>query len=56
MVVVIRCEEDNAKSVKNIVENLIASINVEHGKAHISYQGSDEKIITAMEKILELTE
>lgn len=56
MVVVIQYEEEHAKSVKGIVDNLSKAINSERGKVQISYQGSDKKIVTAVEKILKLTE
>jgi hypothetical protein len=56
MVIVIQFKENRTKFVNAIFEKLTKSIDTEEAKIHIAYQGSDEKIIKALNNILKLTE
>lgn len=54
-VVVIRYEEKNEKDVERLVKDVTEQISTRYGEAKRVYYGSDERIISALEKVLNLT-
>ena len=55
MVFVIKYKEKDKKTIENLVETFTTSINTRCGEIRRVYQGSKDKIISALESILGLT-
>lgn len=56
MVLIIQYKEKDETVIKNLLKKSKEPINAEYGKVRCPYIGSDERIISALEKILGLTE
>jgi hypothetical protein len=56
MVLIIQYEQDSQKTVEGLIKNLSKSIGANHGSIQRAYQGSEERIVSAVQKILKLTE
>ncbi len=56
MVLIIQYKQDNQKMVEDLVKNITKPIDAEHGKVQRVYQGSEEQVVSAVQKILKLTE
>jgi hypothetical protein len=54
-VLVIRYEQKNEKDVERSVAEVTEHIKAQGGEARSVYEGSDDRIISALEKVLNLT-
>jgi hypothetical protein len=54
-VFVIRYEQKNEKDVERLVAQVTEHISTRYGEVRRVYEGSDERIISALEKVLNLT-
>lgn len=55
-VFVVRYEQKNEKDVERLMNDVTERINTRYGEIRRVYSGSDERIISALEKVLNLTE
>jgi hypothetical protein len=55
MVIILTYDEEDKDSVKVSVERMTAFVNSKKGKSEIVYEGEDERIVNALDKILNLT-
>jgi hypothetical protein len=56
LVLIVKYREEQSKNVKNLIEDVILSINSKYGESKLVYNGFDERIVTALESIMKLTE
>ena len=56
LVLVIKYKEEHDKNIRTLLERVIASIDSKYGESKIVYEGSDERVVTALESIMKLTE
>lgn len=56
MILTIQYEEQSEADIENLVKGIERSVNTTYGKLHRVYQGSDKKIVAAVEKIMKLTQ
>ncbi|HML04029.1 MAG TPA: hypothetical protein VK487_11750 [Candidatus Bathyarchaeia archaeon] len=51
-VLIIQYEQNNQKTVEDLVKSVTESIDPKHGRARRAYQGSEKRIVSAVQKIL----
>jgi hypothetical protein len=56
LVLVIEHKEEFERNIEDLLRNLRDKVDSYYGKTRIVYQGSDEQIMTALERVLKLTE
>jgi hypothetical protein len=56
LVLVVKYKEEHSKGVKTLIENMISSMESKYGEVKLVYDGSDERIVTALERVMKLTE
>lgn len=56
LVLVVKYKEEHEKNVKTLLEGVITSIDSKYGESKLVYEGSDERVVTALESIMKLTE
>jgi hypothetical protein len=56
MVLVIKYPEKSEKNVKTLLENFTTSMDSKYGEAKLVYEGNDNRVIVALERVLKLTE
>ncbi len=55
MVLVINYKEEHEKNVKSLLESVTKPIDSKYGETRLVYEGDDERIVGALEKVLKLT-
>jgi hypothetical protein len=55
MVFIIQYQKKDEKTIENFVEEIAEPINASYGEIKRIYQGSEEKIMSALESIMNLT-
>ena len=55
MVLIVEYDERSEMEIEELIESIKARINSKYGKLLRAYEGPDEKIVSAVEKILKLT-
>lgn len=55
MVLVVEYSEADKTNIEKFVRSLSETSNANYGKVKCVYQGSDQKVISALENILDLT-
>lgn len=56
MVLILQYKEKDEENVDNLVESIAKPIKTKYGEIRRVYQGSEKRIISALESILKLTE
>jgi len=56
IVFVIQYGQKNEEPIEKFVKKVTKQINAQHGEIRRVYQGSDASIVSALEKVLKLTE
>ncbi len=56
LVLVVKYKEEHEKNVKTLLKGVITSIDSKYGESKLVYEGSDERVVTALESIMKLTE
>lgn len=56
LVLIVKYKEEHEKNVKTLLKGVIASIDSKYGESKLVYEGSDERVVTALESIMKLTE
>ena len=56
MVVVLQYNEKDEEKVEKLLKSITGSISTKYGEIRLVYQGSEERVVSALEKILKLTE
>jgi len=56
MILIVKYDESSEIEIEELIESIKARINGKYGKLLRAYKGPDEKIVSAVEKILKLTE
>jgi hypothetical protein len=56
LVLVVKYKEEHDKNVKTLLKGVITSIDSKYGESKLVYEGSDERVVTALESIMKLTE
>jgi len=56
VVLVIDYLKEDEKNVKKLIKNVMVPIDSKYGEAKLVYDGADERIVAALEKVLKLTE
>jgi len=56
MVLIIQYKEKSEETVEKLVKNITEPINTKYGEIRRVYQGSEERVISALESILSLVE
>jgi len=55
LVLIIEHKEESQKTVADLLEDMRRQIDPKYGKIRLVYEGSDNKIVTALERVLGLT-
>lgn len=56
IVFIVEYHEKSERNIENLLRSIEEPINREHGKTKRVYQGSEHRVISALESILKLTE
>jgi len=56
MVLIIKYEQESEEIIENLVKSITDPINTKYGEIQRVYQGSEARIISALKKIMSLTE
>ena len=56
LVLIVKYTEEHDKNIKALLEGVITSIESRYGESKLVYEGSDERVLTALESIMKLTE
>lgn len=54
MILIVKYDEDSERKIEELIKSVEKPINAKYGKVLRAYQGSEEEIVSAVEKILQL--
>jgi hypothetical protein len=55
-VLVVEYEKEKDAEIENLVKEMTRKFSAQQGETRRVYEGSDERVISALEKVLKLTE